>query len=318
MLTSATPSPPGEAGGATEGPQPLLPHHYRRFAPFFAGQPHELCEYCLATIIVWANEEYRPHALIVDDALVIVARFTTRRDLDHCILPVAGDRSFPPEYLADLAERLGIDSFWFVPETYLERYGRQRVETLFDVAEQTAYTDYIYRTSDLAHLPGNRYAKKRNLVNQFLRRYAGRYVFHRIDERSAADCLAFLEEWCATRDCDEGLEDSLTCERLAAEKMLRHIEAFDSEGYCLRLDGRVCAFGVLSPLTRDMAVLQFEKAFERIKGLYQFFDRECARRLLGRFRYVNKESDMEVPGLARAKRSYHPVRRLVSFQLRRR
>ncbi len=298
--------------------QPLTPDQYRTFAPFFVGQPYELCEYCLATIIVWANEEYRPHAMIHDDAVVIAARFATRRDLDHCILPVAGDRWFPPEYLAELADHLGFDAYWFVPESYLDRYGRQRIEALFTVAEQSAYEDYIYRSSDLATLPGNRYAKKRNLINQFLREYAGRYTFDPIDGESVADCLAFLEEWCATRQCDEGLEDSLTCERLAAEKMLTHIEVFDSEGYCLRIDGRVSAFGIASPLTETMAVLQFEKAFEQIKGLYQFFDRECARRLVDRYRYINKESDMEVPGLARAKRSYHPVRRLKSFQLRRR
>ncbi len=319
MLTLAPTTDRHDAASPVdEVARPLQPEDYRRFASFFSGQPHELCEYCLATIIVWANDEYRPHALVRDNALVIVSHFTSRRELDHCILPVAGGRWFPPEYLAELADSLGIASFWFVPETYVDRFGPQRIAPLFEMSEQSAYTDYIYRASDLARLPGNRYAKKRNLINQFLRQYAGRYTFERIDARSAPDCLAFLEEWCATRQCDEGLEDSLTCERLAAEKMLNHIEWFDSEGYCLRIDGKVHAFGVASPLTSEMAVLQFEKAFDQIKGLYQFFDRECARRLVDRFSYINKESDMEVPGLARAKRSYHPIRRLRSFQLRRR
>ena len=39
------------------------------------------------------------------------------------------------------------------------------------------------------------------------------------------------------------------------------------------------AFGIGSRLRADMGNLNFEKAFPHVKGLYQFLDRECARRL---------------------------------------
>ena len=52
-----------------------------------------------------------------------------------------------------------------------------------------------------------------------------------------------------------------------------------------------------------------------IKGLYQYFDQLCTDRLLNGYRYINKESDMDVPGLAKAKKSYHPVMKIKSYKL---
>lgn len=64
-----------------------------------------------------------------------------------------------------------------------------------------------------------------------------------------------------------------------------------------------------------MATLNFEKAFSGIKGLYQYLDNECAKKLFKGFRYINKESDMNLPNLAEAKQSYHPLFRVKSFSL---
>ena len=57
------------------------------------------------------------------------------------------------------------------------------------------------------------------------------------------------------------------------------------------------------------------KAFENIKGLYQYLDNECIKRLCKGYKYVNKENDMSIAGLAKAKKSYHPVRYIRAFQL---
>jgi hypothetical protein len=64
-----------------------------------------------------------------------------------------------------------------------------------------------------------------------------------------------------------------------------------------------------------MATLQYEKAYDKIKGLYQYFDNQCAKRLFNGYTYINKESDMGVEGLAKAKKSYHPIHIIESFRL---
>lgn len=295
--------------------KPLEPDDYRTFAGYYRNQPYELCEFCLATLIVWANDEYRLKIAADGRHVFIAGEFPNTPELNHLMLPVGPSPEYTPIELVRLAATLGYRSFWFVPDAYLKRHGIALIESLFMVNEQTAYADYVYKTHDLAELAGNRYSKKRNLINQFLTTNRN-LSYENISPANSGECLHFLEEWCRSRNCDKDLKNSLTCERLAAEKMLRCIDRFDARGLLLRIDGRIHAFAVASPLTGDMWVLQFQKASEQIKGLYQYFDRECARRLIPEgIAYINKESDMDNPNLAKAKKSYHPLRRVRSFQL---
>ncbi len=87
------------------------------------------------------------------------------------------------------------------------------------------------------------------------------------------------------------------------------------QGILVRIDGAVEAFAIASGLTAEIGVLSFEKARSEIKGLYQFLDNECARRLFSAFSFINKESDMGLPGLAQSKNSYHPIEKIKSFRL---
>lgn len=299
--------------------KPLSPGDHPRYKGFFDGQPYPLCVYSLAAIIVWSNRVYRPYAAVVEDeALAVGVEYSAvHENQRHLILPVSPTRSFPPEELAEIARRLGFGAFWFVPDPYLDQWGRDRVERSFTVTGQPHLEDYVYRTVDLAELKGNRYARKRNLVNQFRSAYVhrGRVEVERITPENALECVDFLEEWCRRRECDTSPEEDLSCEKQAVINSLEHIEILELLGLLLRIDERVCAIGIGSRLTRDMAALHFEKAFPEIKGLYQFFDAECARILFSGIPFLNKESDLELPRLAKSKASYHPVARIASHRL---
>ena len=98
--------------------------------------------------------------------------------------------------------------------------------------------------------------------------------------------------------------------------MLGLVEGAKAQGLVLRVDGVISALAMASPLVPGMVALQFQKACKSIKGLYQYFDRECALRLCQGFELVNKESDMGREGLAHAKRSYHPARMIYAYELR--
>ncbi|HJJ93053.1 MAG TPA: phosphatidylglycerol lysyltransferase domain-containing protein, partial [Methanocorpusculum sp.] len=41
-------------------------------------------------------------------------------------------------------------------------------------------------------------------------------------------------------------------------------------------------------------------------GIYKIINKETARNLLGKVKWINRESDMEVAGLREAKLRYHP------------
>jgi len=184
--------------------------------------------------------------------------------------------------------------------------------------EQEEFEDYVYLAEDLASLKGNRYVRKRNLIHQFQREFMGNGVRVRIEPvttASAPECLDFLEAWCEQRDCDVDGDIDLACERRAVITSLENLEALELKGILIRVDGAVNAFGIVSHLSDEMGILNYEKAFSNVKGLYQFLDNQCAKQLFAGYRYINKESDMNLPNLARMKRSYRPVLRVKSYKL---
>ena len=296
---------------------PITFNDYTRLQPYFGNQRYRLCSYSLPSIIAWENECFRPVAAVSADALFVGGDFTDAPDKCHMLLPISPSDDFSPDQLCAVADAAGYGAFWFVPACYIDTWGREEILERFDVEEQTAYEDYVYRASDLQDLPGNRYAKKRNLINQFRSRYVdtGRVRVESITSGNTADCAEFLEIWCDLMQCGHDPEEDLACEKLAILNTLEYIDDIDIRGLLIRIDGQVSAFGMGSELTDDMGVLQFEKAYADIKGLYQYLDNRCARELFNGHQYINKESDMDVPGLARAKRSYHPVDMVKSYKL---
>lgn len=296
---------------------PLTLSDTRRLCSFFNHQPYELCEYTLPSILAWLDEDYQPLGYINNDTLVICSEFAVSRESRHLLLPLSPGREFCPRELQDLALDLEWDAFWFVPEHYIQKYGRQEVATHFRISEHTGHADYIYRTEDLAQLKGNRYSKKRNLIHQFERRYVdrGRVNLMPITPADAAECKEFIEKWCDAYPCDIESDTGLVCEKHAVMCSIENIEPLGLDSLLIRIDGEVSALAMGTRLTDTMGVLHFEKAHTHIKGLYQYLDRECARRIFNEYPYLNKESDMEAPGLVQAKRSYHPVKIMKSYQL---
>jgi len=295
----------------------ILPSDYPKLKNFFESQKYGLCAYSLASIIVWNNNVYEPYGTIDGDAFISWAEFTTRKEDRHLILPVSPVREFTPEELRDLALKLGFTKYCFVPDEYLTHYSKHSVKDLFDIEEQKGFADYIYFAQDLASLRGNRYSKKRNLIKQFQRDYTerDRVKVEKITSSVASECLDFLEKWCEERDCDANPEEDLACEKQAAINTIENIDILEVNGILVRVDNEISAFGIASHLKSDMGVLHFEKAFSGIKGLYQYFDNLCAKRLFNGYKYINKESDMNIPGLAKAKKSYHPALMVKSYSL---
>jgi hypothetical protein len=297
----------------------LKTEDYPNLKHFFIGQTYNLCVYSLPSILVWNSQVYQPCGVIQDDSLIVAAEFeATHADKRHLILPVSPNRAFSPEELYEIAEKLGFDKYWFVPDEYIESFGKTRIESLFEIREDEKFQDYVYLREDLAELKGNRYSKKRNLISQFKKAYdkEGGIAVEKITNAVVPECIAFLEKWCKERDCDKEPGGDLSCEKRAAINMLENIELLEVPGILLRLDGIVSAFGIASHLNKDMGVLHFEKAFANIKGLYQYFDQLCAKLLFSDKKYINKESDMGMPSLAQAKDSYHPVMKVRAYELK--
>ena len=200
----------------------------------------------------------------------------------------------------------------------MDTYNQSRVNAFFRITQQNEYEDYIYLTEDLSQLKGNKYSKKRNLINQFHREYVNRnrVTVETISSSSSEECIDFMDRWFKESNLDIDNDKDLICEKEAIIQNIVHIELLETPGILLRIDGEVHAFGIGAHITDDTGALPYEKAYPKIKGLYQYFDRLCAEKLFKGYTYINKESDMGVPGIAKAKKSYRPVKRVKAYELK--
>ena len=89
---------------------------------------------------------------------------------------------------------------------------------------------------------------------------------------------------------------------------LRLFEELHLTGGVLRIDGKVVAFTIGEPICEDTYVVHIEKAYADVQGAYTMINQQFVEHeLLGKYRYVNREDDVGLEGLRKAKLSYKPV-----------
>lgn len=172
------------------------------------------------------------------------------------------------------------------------------------ITEARGLWDYLYKAEELATLPGNRFHKKKNLYNQFLKLYPD-YSYSPIDLDCVEAVLQMQAEWCEWHECKNSA--ALRAENKAIARILRNWDRIPGlNGGAIRLDGKVVAYTVGEKLTDDTLVVHFEKGTTSYKGIYQAINRLFAEAEKGEYTYFNREQDMDDEGLRKAKESYNP------------
>ena len=170
--------------------------------------------------------------------------------------------------------------------------------------------DYLYEIDRLADLGGKKLHGKRNHINRFLENNPT-WVYEPITPDSLAECLEMDKEWYRRSMIREGAaeERDLGDEGRALRLAIEHYHALGLEGGLIRVYGEVVAFTMGDMLSSDTFDVHFEKAYGELQGAYAMINREFARWVRERHpevRYLNREDDMGVEGLRKAKESYYP------------
>jgi hypothetical protein len=119
-------------------------------------------------------------------------------------------------------------------------------------------------------------------------------------------CKELQLEWCVIRACTE--DESLEAEQEAIYEALNNFSSLGFSGGLLCVDDKCAAYTFGEMLNDDTLVIHIEKAHMQYEGAYQainnLFLRSCCKEVL----YVNREQDLGIKGLRRAKESYKPIR----------
>ena len=172
------------------------------------------------------------------------------------------------------------------------------------IEEARGQWDYLYLSSELATLSGNKFHKKKNLLNQFLKGYE--YEYRSLSVNCVETVLNMQTEWCRWRDCESS--EALLAENDAVARVLAHWN--EIPGLCggiIRIDGVPVAYTLAEPLNQDTLIIHFEKAANGVKGIYQAINYLFCNDVGVNFTYINREQDLDDEGLRQAKLSYNPA-----------
>ncbi|WP_297328671.1 DUF2156 domain-containing protein [uncultured Bacteroides sp.] len=173
----------------------------------------------------------------------------------------------------------------------------------FQFTTDRDYADYLYLRTDLATLSGKKFQSKRNHVNKFKRTY--NYEYTAITPDRIQECIDLEAEWCKANDCDQ--HEGTGNERRALLYALHNFDELGLTGGILHVDGKIAAFTFGMPINQETFGVHVEKANTQIDGAYAMINYEFSNHLPEQYIYVNREEDLGIEGLRKAKLSYQPT-----------
>ena len=254
-------------------------------------------DYCFANLYIW-REEYKPLIFFNGNRLLV-----GNPEWKMYAYP-KGDGDVVPsiELLLEEAHSHG-DKLVIrgltdrTLDEFLPLYGDR-----FEITEDRDDADYIYSADKLCNLPGRYLSSKRNHINKFER--AGDWEFTRLSPELFDTARTFIGKFYEEKD-----DSSLVSEAIAIDEMFKNYEALGFLGGLLYQNGEPVAFTAGTRLDNEVFDVHFEKALPTVEGAYTMINREFARLVVSEFPEIgafNREEDMGLPGLRKAKLSYHP------------
>ena len=263
--------------------------------------PPRGCEYSFANQTLWGLQK----AAFLHGCVAFFSHFYGRSVYPY---PIGnGDRrAVIEEILKDAQERglpCRITGLTDADREELEAWfpGRFLLKATRDVS------DYVYAIDDLADLKGRKYQKKRNHTNRFRAEHPD-YTVVPLTACNMPLAQHMINDWYTAR-MKEDPEGDYMLENIALAKACRCYAALGMEGILLMEGDRVLAVTMGSQMAKDTFDIHFEKAREDVEGAYTVVNQEFARYLRLKYpeiAYLDREDDMGLEGLRKAKLSYHP------------
>ncbi|HHZ02109.1 MAG TPA: DUF2156 domain-containing protein [Tissierellia bacterium] len=174
--------------------------------------------------------------------------------------------------------------------------------------------DYVYLLEKMVTLKGKKLHRKRNHINAFKKNITN-WTFETITQDNLEECWEMNKKWCIETGCKDDIE--LNNENCATKMFLLHFSELDLDGGLIRVDGEVVAYTLGEVLNSDTYVIHIEKAFRDIQGAYPMINREFAewiQKTYPHIVYINREEDMGMDGLRKAKQSYYPIKMIEKYR----
>lgn len=269
------------------------------FREIYKGHPITHSESTFATLFCW--KRYAQTEVLITRGNLI-SRTTIHGHVTYRAPIGAADDSVLLDVM-DLACATGhAQPLLLFEEDQIEAYQTLYPHLVFH--EDRNFFDYVYRTETLAKLPGKDFLTIRKQLHKFHRTTSP--FIEDVSAENMPEILEFLQKWCEWHECDR--YEILKHESIALHTALKYFDALQLSGLVVRsgIDGSIIGLSVYEELSPDTLVVHYEKGLHETEGIYKELVNALAIRMEGRYQFIDRESDMGVPGLRDSKSRYRP------------
>lgn len=259
------------------------------------------CEYSFANLYMWG----RQRGEIIDGYLVLFSQYNRRTvypfpvghgDIKPVLDTVIADskeRGIPCRFTGMTAREKAV-----LEELYPDKFSYHCDRDFFD---------YVYDINDLAELKGRKYHSKKNHFNRFVTAYPD-YRVEPISDENIDEVRKMVDKWYVDR-LAEAPDSDFQMEQVAIEKAIKSYKELGMEGLALYIGDKMVAMTLASRMSYNTFDVHFEKAVRGIDGAYAVINCEFARYIRDKYpeiEFLNREDDMGIEGLRKAKEGYRP------------
>ncbi len=292
--------------------KPIEITHKILFDEYFQKYPPEISEFTFTNLFMWRNYynflfvEFKEHLIIFSNDYLANRKEPIKSDSRDYIYFFPPIGPSPDKIILELFEAIGNLEVHRVPEDICEKLTENEkfAKLNLDCLEDRNNWDYIYNKDEILNLAGNKYRQNRRWLQKFLDKY--NYDFQLLTGNLVEKCKELQLEWCIMRACTE--DESLEAEQEAIYEALNNFDELGFSGGLLCVDDKCAAYTFGEMLNDKTLVIHIEKAHMEYDGSYQainnFFLKNCSADTF----YINREQDLGIEGLRRAKESYKPIR----------
>ena len=262
-------------------------------------------EYSFVNLYLWrryCNVQYT----IIKDALII--KKTEEKIGSYFMEPIGYADENLQEIISELLKIKETDKninylFRDVEEPFL-----QKLKTIYGgnflYFEDVKNFDYIYESQKMIDLTGEKLRKRRLQYNQFIESYD--YTVKDIhDEEVVEDCLHLSREWF---EAQKSTNRELKFELGGIRDVLINRDKINIDGIAVYVEDKIIAFTIGEKVNHRMAIIHTEKGDTAYKGIYPFINRTFAEKYLKDVTYINREEDLGIVGIKKAKEAYDPIK----------
>lgn len=270
---------------------------------------YENSESSFANLFMWRDVSDNKFTLI-DDALCVFYRKWNGREA--CCFPLG--KCDVKEVVLKIKKYFDEKNIPFIMESVAENEKNILMNEFEDqliVTEDESLADYVYTSDKLISLSGKKLHAKRNHINKFKSLYNYEYVS--LDKDLYAKCVGKAKEWLLRKYLPE--DKDFASEMNALLQILSNYDKLKLKGGAILIDGNIAAFSLGEKLNDTTFVVHIEKADTDYEGSYTVINNEFASHECKDFEFVNREEDMGIEGIRKAKKSYIPDKMIKKYKI---